>query len=162
MKTYESIRAEIVKLEKTAESLRARELRDVIGKIKRAIAVYDLSAADLGLGSGAAAPAQRRKPGPKPGSRPKSRASRSIGAAKYRDPKSGATWTGRGRAPNWILGVKNRDEYLINASAAAPEQPRAAGKRRKSVAKKAAGKRAKSQAMIKTPAVQIESGVASE
>lgn len=31
---------------------------------------------------------------------------------KYRDEKSGATWTGRGRAPAWIAG-KNRDDYLI-------------------------------------------------
>lgn len=31
---------------------------------------------------------------------------------KYRDEKSGATWTGRGRAPDWIAG-KNRDDFLI-------------------------------------------------
>lgn len=31
--------------------------------------------------------------------------------AKYRDPVSGATWSGRGRAPHWIAG-KNRDEFL--------------------------------------------------
>ena len=30
----------------------------------------------------------------------------------YRDPKTGETWSGRGRAPNWIEG--NRDEYLLN------------------------------------------------
>ncbi|WP_442854270.1 H-NS histone family protein [Acidovorax sp. Leaf84] len=33
-------------------------------------------------------------------------------AQKYRDEKSGATWTGRGRAPAWIAG-KNRDDFLI-------------------------------------------------
>ncbi|MGE6340291.1 H-NS family nucleoid-associated regulatory protein [Acidovorax sp. NPDC077664] len=33
-------------------------------------------------------------------------------AQKYRDEKSGATWTGRGRAPGWIAG-KNRDDFLI-------------------------------------------------
>ncbi|WP_419465612.1 H-NS family nucleoid-associated regulatory protein [Burkholderia diffusa] len=25
-------------------------------------------------------------------------------AAKYRDPKTGATWTGRGRTPRWLIG----------------------------------------------------------
>ncbi|WP_375542284.1 H-NS family nucleoid-associated regulatory protein [Paraburkholderia sp. CNPSo 3274] len=25
---------------------------------------------------------------------------------KYRDPRSGATWSGRGRAPGWIAGTK--------------------------------------------------------
>ncbi|WP_322048072.1 H-NS family nucleoid-associated regulatory protein, partial [Paraburkholderia sp. J67] len=33
--------------------------------------------------------------------------------AKYQDPKSGATWSGRGRAPDWIKGAKNRDRFLI-------------------------------------------------
>ncbi|MBV7542709.1 H-NS family nucleoid-associated regulatory protein [Acidovorax sp. sic0104] len=33
-------------------------------------------------------------------------------AKKYRDEKSGATWTGRGRAPAWIAG-KNREDFLI-------------------------------------------------
>ncbi|MCV9917067.1 H-NS histone family protein, partial [Burkholderia pseudomallei] len=27
-------------------------------------------------------------------------------------PKSGATWSGRGKPPNWIVG-KNRDRFLI-------------------------------------------------
>ncbi|WP_144106623.1 H-NS family nucleoid-associated regulatory protein [Paraburkholderia sp. BCC1886] len=30
---------------------------------------------------------------------------------KYQDPKSGATWSGRGKAPAWI--GKNRDRFLI-------------------------------------------------
>jgi DNA-binding protein H-NS len=33
-------------------------------------------------------------------------------AAKYRDPQTGATWTGRGKPPQWIAG-KERDQYLI-------------------------------------------------
>lgn len=32
--------------------------------------------------------------------------------AKYRDPETGATWTGRGKAPRWIDG-KDRDAFLI-------------------------------------------------
>ncbi|PRG59025.1 H-NS histone [Burkholderia multivorans] len=35
-------------------------------------------------------------------------------AAKYQDPKTGLTWSGRGRAPGWIKG-KNRDRFLIQA-----------------------------------------------
>lgn len=31
---------------------------------------------------------------------------------KYRDPKTGATWSGRGKPPNWIVG-KNRDRFLM-------------------------------------------------
>ncbi|MBN6209404.1 H-NS histone family protein [Ralstonia pickettii] len=33
-------------------------------------------------------------------------------APTYRDPKTGATWSGRGRAPTWI--GKNRDKFLID------------------------------------------------
>ncbi|WP_040327731.1 H-NS histone family protein [Acidovorax delafieldii] len=33
-------------------------------------------------------------------------------AAKYYDPSSGATWTGRGKPPKWIEG-KDRDQFLI-------------------------------------------------
>jgi DNA-binding protein H-NS len=32
---------------------------------------------------------------------------------KYRDAKSGATWSGRGRAPHWIAD-KNRDDFLVS------------------------------------------------
>jgi DNA-binding protein H-NS len=36
---------------------------------------------------------------------------------KYRDPVSGATWTGRGITPKWIID-KNREDFLINKPAA--------------------------------------------
>jgi DNA-binding protein H-NS len=39
-------------------------------------------------------------------------------SAKYRDPKSGATWSGHGRAPKWIAAAKNRDKYFVEGSAA--------------------------------------------
>lgn len=32
--------------------------------------------------------------------------------AKYRDPLKGASWSGRGRVPQWIEG-KNRTEFLV-------------------------------------------------
>jgi DNA-binding protein H-NS len=42
----------------------------------------------------------------------------SAAAVKYRDPKSGATWTGHGRAPSWIATAKNRDKFLVDGSTA--------------------------------------------
>jgi DNA-binding protein H-NS len=33
-------------------------------------------------------------------------------AAKYQDPKTGVTWSGRGREPGWIKG-KKREKFLI-------------------------------------------------
>ncbi|MDQ7981968.1 H-NS family nucleoid-associated regulatory protein [Paraburkholderia sp. SARCC-3016] len=32
---------------------------------------------------------------------------------KYRDPKTGATWSGHARPPAWIRNVKDRSPYLI-------------------------------------------------
>lgn len=33
-------------------------------------------------------------------------------APKYRDPATGQTWTGRGKAPKWIQG-QNREQFAI-------------------------------------------------
>jgi len=35
----------------------------------------------------------------------KSRDQRSTVKAKYKDPNSAATWTGRGRTPSWVQGI---------------------------------------------------------
>jgi hypothetical protein len=35
----------------------------------------------------------------------------------YQDPKSGATWSGRGRAPAWIAKAKDRSKLLIAGGA---------------------------------------------
>ncbi|RQR47570.1 H-NS histone family protein [Burkholderia sp. Bp9126] len=36
--------------------------------------------------------------------------------AKYYDPSSGKSWSGRGACPKWLIG-KNPDDYLIRSSA---------------------------------------------
>jgi DNA-binding protein H-NS len=157
MKTYQSLKAEIARLEQQAESARKQELKTVIAELKATIAQYGLSAADLGFKrSGSAA----------------GRGSATVGVAKYQDPKSGKTWTGRGKPPAWIAGAKNRDPYLINpgdASAAAGKKAKsarkstAAAKGKKAAAgKKAAGKGKRARRPVQTPAVRIESGVASQ
>ena len=59
--------------------------------------------------------------------------------AKYRDPKTGATWSGHARAPAWIANVKDRTKFLIDgvgdAAATSVVTKKAAAK--KAVAKKA-------------------------
>ncbi|CAH2904090.1 MAG: hypothetical protein PCALPYG88_7179 [uncultured Paraburkholderia sp.] len=37
--------------------------------------------------------------------------------AMYRDPKTGATWSGRGRAPGWIARAKDRSKYSVERDA---------------------------------------------
>lgn len=36
-----------------------------------------------------------------------------VVAAKYKDPETGKTWSGRGRVPKWLEG-KNNDDFLIS------------------------------------------------
>lgn len=44
--------------------------------------------------------------------RPATKAGSTV-APKYRDPETGAEWSGRGRAPLWIRDVEDRDQFLI-------------------------------------------------
>jgi DNA-binding protein H-NS len=110
MKTYKDVTAEIEKLKAKAESLRKSEMAGVISRIKEAIKAYDLTAADLGLSGGAAKRASKAAAPTAP--------SRAVGVAKYRDPASGRTWTGRGKPPLWIQGAKDRSAFLIDGAAA--------------------------------------------
>jgi DNA-binding protein H-NS len=42
----------------------------------------------------------------------RAKSTRTPVAAKYRNPETGETWTGRGRAPRWMDG-RSKDEFLI-------------------------------------------------
>ncbi|RDU98377.1 H-NS histone family protein [Trinickia dinghuensis] len=98
MSQYAELKAQIAKLQAQADDARRAEVENVIAEIKQKIVEFGLSAHDLGYAEGA-----RRGRPPKKAPLP----------PKYQDPKSGATWSGRGKPPNWIAGVKNRDRYLI-------------------------------------------------
>ena len=158
MKTYQAVRAQIAKLEKEAEELRRQELKTIVAQVRQVIADYGLTAADLGLG-GARAVVGRKRAGAK------ARAA-SAGVAKYRDPKTGQTWTGHGRPPAWFAGAKNRDAFLIDAPAAAPAAKKRAAKAAPAAKKRAPrakpAARGRKGRATKTPAVEIESGVAME
>src|SRR5260370_23285868 len=63
--------------------------------------------------------------------------------AKYLDPKTGATWSGRGPAPAWLAAAKDRTKFLIagaDAGSADACSANVAGK--KTTAKKVATKKA--------------------
>lgn len=96
MATYKELLAQKAKLEEQLETVRIKELESVIQQVCQTVAEYGLTAEDLGL-----APQRGRRVGKK-----------TPVAPKYQDPKTGATWSGRGRAPAWIAS-KNRDRFLI-------------------------------------------------
>jgi DNA-binding protein H-NS len=77
------------------EDARRNEIAEVLAKIRAQVQQYSLTANDIFPGGG------RRR-------------GRALGkvAPKYRDPATGKTWTGRGKAPKWIEDQK-RDQFLI-------------------------------------------------
>jgi DNA-binding protein H-NS len=97
MATYIEVQKQIEALQKEAEALKAAEREGVIERMKEAIAVYDITAADLGLTSRAGR--SRKKPSASASARPQNR-SKSATAA-YSDGK-GNTWGGRGPRPRWL------------------------------------------------------------
>jgi len=100
MSQYASLKAQIAKLELQAEEARCAEVAEVVAMLREKITEYGLTAKDLGFAaSRRGRPAQKKAPLP----------------PLYQDPKTGATWSGRGKPPKWIAG-KNRDRFLIAAA----------------------------------------------
>ncbi|MEK8034709.1 H-NS histone family protein [Ideonella sp. DXS29W] len=126
-----NIRKQIAALEKRAIELMKAENKKVIDRIKALIEKHQLTAEDLGLaGTSAVAKAEKTQRSARtsaagvPKKRSVTRAAGKKGAATvgvpmYRDPKSGKTWTGRGKPPNWIAKAKDRSAFLISASGSA-------------------------------------------
>ncbi|CAE6820847.1 MULTISPECIES: H-NS family nucleoid-associated regulatory protein [Paraburkholderia] len=108
--TLEAVQAKMKKLQAQADALIAKQSSGVIEKIRELMARHGLTAADVDAHIGG------KQRSTKAVTRTKSNGS--AAAVKYRDPKSGATWTGHGRAPGWIAAVKNRDKFLVDGSTA--------------------------------------------
>jgi DNA-binding protein H-NS len=92
---YRALLAQREALEKQIEELKNAERGDAIDWIRDQMALYGIKPEDL---------EPHRGRGPRKQSGPV--------AAKYRDPVSGATWSGRGKAPRW-LADQDRDKFVI-------------------------------------------------
>ena len=114
MPTLQSLNAKIEKLKKQAEVLALRERSGAVRRVLDLMTRLGVKVADLPSGK-----AQERKAATKT----------TLGKAKYRDPSSGKTWTGHGRAPDWIKNVSNRDSLLIGTAKGSDAAP-ATGKAR--------------------------------
>jgi DNA-binding protein H-NS len=95
MPSYKQLTAQLEKLHKEVAVAREKEIAQAIAEIKEKIAEYDITAEELGFTSRRAGVA-RKKALP----------------ARYMNPKTGETWSGRGRSPGWLAG-KNRERFLI-------------------------------------------------
>jgi len=110
-KSYAQLKSAIAKLEKEAAALRETETAKVVAQIKESIATFGLTVEQL---FGGGAKALKTAAGKALGGGKAVR--KGAGVPKYRNPKTGKTWTGFGKAPSWIATVRNRDKFLIDQS----------------------------------------------
>lgn len=95
-KTISRLEAQIAKLQRQADALRAKEKIGVIERINVAIKHYKLAPEDLDFGATAKVAKRTKLNGKKPTRSKK----RTVGRIKFRD-QDGHEWTGHGRAPGW-------------------------------------------------------------
>jgi len=95
MATYKQLTDQLAKIQVQVATAREKEVAATIAWIKEKIMEYEITAEELGFSSRKRGSA-KHKAAPPP---------------KYRNPKTGQTWSGRGRAPIWI--GKNRARFLI-------------------------------------------------
>jgi DNA-binding protein H-NS len=95
--SYKELLQQREALELAISQARQNEISTAVTKVRELVAEFGLTAQDVF-----------------PGRASKGMASKAVSkvAAKYRDPATGQTWTGRGKAPKWIEG-RDRAPFVI-------------------------------------------------
>lgn len=107
------IEKEISKLQKKAEALQTKRRKPVIASIITSMREYNITPEEIATafntGTKTPRPVGTRKTTTSTAKRPV--------APKYRHPETGETWSGRGKAPRWLVAEeaagKSRDSFLI-------------------------------------------------
>ncbi|TCG01054.1 hypothetical protein BZM26_09885 [Paraburkholderia strydomiana] len=89
MSTYLKLKTELATLDREIEIALAKEKAEAIREIQARMKEWHIPLHDLQEAPGRRQPKVRQTGAQEP---------------KYRDPSSGATWSGRGRAPGWMAG----------------------------------------------------------
>jgi DNA-binding protein H-NS len=149
--TVTEIKKQIAALEAKAARLAEEETKASVAKVRALMNQLGVTLEHLSsMASKKASAVKKAIVGKKRGT-PK-RASK--GAPRYRDPKTGATWSGFGRAPGWIAGATNREAFLVDHSGSkSTEKSAKAPATKKSAAKKASPRRVAQPAAKKATAV---------
>ncbi len=104
MATYKELLAQRAELEKQIEETRSQEVAAAVVQAKQLIAEYGLTAADCGFKLTPTAAQMAGK-------------TRTPVAVKYRGP-NGETWSGRGKAPNWLTSLvahgRDKNDFLVH------------------------------------------------
>jgi DNA-binding protein H-NS len=98
MATYKELKAQAEALLQQAETARRNEIATVVTEIQARMKEYGITLEDLKGGA-------------------KKSKARAAVAVKYRNPTTGESWSGRGRAPRWLADElakgRAKDEFLI-------------------------------------------------
>ena len=95
MTSYKELLKQREVLEKQISEARRQELSGAVAQVRALVEEFGLTAPDIF-----------------PGGRARSATSGTKVAPKYRDPATGQTWTGRGKAPKWIQD-QDRSQFVI-------------------------------------------------
>ena len=102
MASLQDLLSQKAEIDRQISEARRQERSDAINKVRALMAEHGLTAADL----------VAKATGPRAGTTQ----GRKV-AAKYRDPASGQTWTGRGLKPKWLASAlesgKQLGDFLI-------------------------------------------------
>ena len=123
MATLEQIQDKMKRLQAQAEALMANKAKTVVAKIRKLMDQHGLTTADIDAHS-----ATKKRAGRPSGAASakgsggkavtKAKAEKGKLPPKYRDPKTGATWSGHARPPAWIAKVRDRTKLLIEGAGA--------------------------------------------
>jgi len=98
MSTYKELKAQAEALLKQAEVARRAEIASVVAEIQARMKEFGITSDDL---KGGAKKVKTRTPV----------------AAKYRNPATGESWSGRGRSPRWLADElakgRSKEAFLI-------------------------------------------------
>lgn len=95
MQSYKDLIKQREALDQQINQARQQELAGAVSQVRALVAEFGLSAQDVF-----------------PSGRARSATAGSKVAPKYRNPATGQTWTGRGKAPRWIQD-QNREKFAI-------------------------------------------------
>ncbi|MDQ7977063.1 H-NS family nucleoid-associated regulatory protein [Paraburkholderia sp. SARCC-3016] len=160
MATLEQIQTRLKKLQAQADAIIAKRAQGALDQIRELMIKHGLTTRDIEARSKARR--ERARLGLANGKTKSAGATKGKLPPKYRDPKTGATWSGHARPPAWIKNVKDRTRFLIDGGSAAAgasvkpvAKPAKKAAAKKATAKKAAAKKSigrKSVAAKKTAA----------
>src|SRR6201996_6839789 len=99
MSSLQELLAQKAEIDRQISDARRRERSEAVSKVRALMAEHGLTAADL----------VAKAAGPRTGST----SGRKV-AAKYRDPSTGQTWTGRGLKPKWLSAALESGKQLTD------------------------------------------------